>query len=97
MPADVMPDPDYFDCGLDGRENDPVKIGSFNRLLRVIGKHHLSPLKLAAATMKDHVEECALLQAKIAGGIRVLIWMVTALTSVIGLAATMYAKKQGWL
>ena len=73
---------EFEDCGLDGPADDPVKIGAFNRLLRRIGVNHLVPVQEVATTMQKHVEECAKLQARIAGGITVIMWMLGICTAV---------------
>lgn len=69
-------DVDYEDCGIEGRTSDPAHVGQINRMLRRIAVVHLKPLKTAARSMQDHVEECAKLQARIAGGIVVLQWLM---------------------
>ena len=73
---------DFADCGLNGKDDAPVKTGAFNRMLRRIGVVHLLPMKTAAESMQAHVEECARLQAQIAGGIRVLIWLTGVCTAI---------------
>ena len=73
---------DFADCGLEGKADAPVKTAAFNRILRRIGIVHLLPIKHAAETMRDHVEECARLQAQIAGGIRVLLWLTGVCTAI---------------
>ena len=87
---------EYADCGLDGRAEDSVKIGDFNKLLRRIGVFHLRPIKKASQTMQDHVEECAKLQAQIAGGILVIKWMIGICTTVVvALLIALLSKKFG--
>lgn len=89
---------DYAECGLEGAAGASVKIGAFNKILRRIGIYHIEPLKKATITMQSHVEECALLQAQIAGGIRVIMWVLSGLTGVVAavvIAAIVAMIKRG--
>lgn len=74
---------EFADCGLDGKDDAPVKVGAFNRLLRRVAVVHLVPRKAAEDKMHDHVEACARMQAKMAGGITVLLIMVPVATGIV--------------
>lgn len=57
---------------MDGDDATPVHVGTLNKLLRRIALNHLLPLNVSTDLMSKHIEECAKLQSKIAGGIFVL-------------------------
>ena len=55
----MTPEQREFDCGLEGREEDPVLTGRFNRWLAFALRHHILPLKdnmqsLAESISKTH-------------------------------------------
>ncbi len=84
----------YDDCGMDGDDKETVTIGGLNRLMRRIAIVHLQPTETAAEQMRLHVEECAKLQAKIAGGIFVLQWLMGGCITV-GIALLVAWLKNG--
>lgn len=79
--------------------NEPVKASELNLLIRRVSRYHLLPMKIQLAetdkTLNEHIKSCALNQAKIMGGIRVLTWLVS---SGLGLfLLTALAKFVGWM
>lgn len=86
----------YDDCGLDGDDNAPVHAGTLNKLLRRIAVNHLLPLSVASELMQAHIQECAKLQAYIAGGIKVLKVMMGICIAVGTAILITWATKALW-
>jgi hypothetical protein len=73
-------------CGLDGKPEEPVTIGKFNRWLAFAMRHHLIPLKESVESTEDmlgkHIKDEETMLAKIQGGVTVIKWMLPVLVLV---------------
>ena len=71
---------DQADCGLEGGNAEPVTIGRFNRWVALAIRHHVEPMKILLKDThdrtEDHIRHDELMNAKIQGGLKVLIWLV---------------------
>jgi hypothetical protein len=65
-----------LDCGLDGKPEEHVTIGKFNRWLAFAMRHHLIPLKESLESTEDmlgkHIKAEETMLAKIQGGVTVI-------------------------
>jgi len=93
--------PDTVECPLELTGNGPVQHAEFNHVLRLVNRFHLEPIKTKLDTvnreLEKHVQECALRQAQILGGLRVIKWLSGAIIASLSLVATLFAKYMGWL
>ena len=87
-------------CQIEGIERAATTT-EVNRMAREMAACHLRPMKHemanVATIVKSHVEECAVRQAKLEGGIFVLKLMATGVYALIAGLFAVIAHKQGWL
>jgi len=74
-------------CGIDGDEDEHVKVSQFNRWVARAIRSHVQPLKEAVReqndTLSKHIHDEEMMLAKIQGGIKVLIWIGPASSAIM--------------
>lgn len=92
-----------FECPLEGSDSElPVTHRQLNGLIRRVGFYHLHPMREQLKTLDDamtsHLNDCALRQSEIMGGIRVIKWLMSAtvfLFSAVSGGVALYLKLKG--
>ena len=74
-------------CGLDGEDNEAVKISQFNRWVARAIRSHVQPLKekqeAISRDLLDHIHKEELMLAEIKGGVKALKYMVPAVNAIV--------------
>ncbi len=87
----MTPEQREFDCGLEGREEDPVLTGRFNRWVAFAMRHHMVPLKSnieilgttierTHAVLEKHIQDEESMLKKV-----LVVTIMTLLGTVVGL------------
>ena len=63
-------------CGMEGREDDVVTIGRFNRYISFALRHHIAPLKDQVNKIAEYTDQEKLDHAYIKGMVRAILWAV---------------------
>jgi len=91
---------DEQSCGIEGEDNDPIKTRHFNNWVARILRNHVSPMEQDLAKLNteltEHVGQDKIAQAKLQGGITVLVWLVPILAVAVPavLLFVLYLMKQ---
>lgn len=96
MDTQALPiDPELCELAGDGA----VQRSELNLLIRRVSRYHLTPMKQQLSEtdtkLDAHVTQCALNQAKIMGGLQILIWLVGSGFGVF--IVTEFARYMGWI
>lgn len=87
----MIPDKlDPTECGIEGGDDELLTHGKFNRWVARALRHHLRPMKIQLSDTHElldkHIQENALTEAKILGGVEVLKKMLPILLVVVNAA-----------
>jgi hypothetical protein len=83
-------------CGIDGKDDETVTVGRFNRWVAFALKHHLLPMKGQVQEIAEYTRQEKLDHASIRGGIKVMLWTVP-IFNVILLFVIYMMHKAGFL
>jgi len=83
------------ECGIEGRDDEPLTVGKFNHWFMLYMRLHIKPLEVRTIEIKnkqsviekevrDYIEKDVTSHARLEGGMKTIMWMIPLISAILG-------------